>query len=191
MERRIFEMKDMKTRETENEFIIEGYFAKFDEPYEICPGWIETIQHGAFKRYLENELNEVKVLWNHNHDLVLGSRINKTAILSEDNIGLHGKVVINRNDTDATNSYHRISRGDVSGCSFGFDVYNSDDYYDDKDIYHTVIREVYPLYEVSPCVFPAYESTTIQARAKDKLADLTKKRNIIWKQKMMSKLKGE
>lgn len=190
MERRTIQMHSMEKRETEDgKLYLEGYFARYNEPYEVCAGWVETIAPGAFSRVLA-EGKDIKALWNHNRDIVLGSTSAGTLELSDDIEGLPGKIEINQRDSDAMNAYARVDRGDVSGCSFGFDCI-WDDYVDSDGTYRTVIREVTALYEVSPCVFPAYESTSIQARERlMELKDAVKQREIDKKAQWRAKMKG-
>jgi phage head maturation protease len=45
------------------------------------------------------------------------------------------------------------------------------------------------LYEVSPCVFPAYAGTDISARSAGE-ADAVEIRNNKWRQRMLDRLKG-
>lgn len=190
MEKRVLTLGKMQKREADGKIFLEGYFARFNEPYEVCAGWIETINPGAFSRYLATD-GDTKALWNHNTDLVLGSTKAGTLSLAETNEGLFGVIEINRNDSDAMNAYARIERGDVTGCSFGFDCI-MDDFYDDEGNFRTVIREVYPLYEVSPCTFPAYESTSIEARSRlDAMKEAKERKHEAWKETMLNKLRGE
>ena len=168
MEQRILNMKDVKTREEGGKRYLEGYFAVFGETYQVFDGWTETIERGAFARYLASG-EDVKVLWNHDANIVLGSTGNGTASLREDEKGLYGSVEINENDQDAVNAYARIARGDVNGCSFGFDVARQEEWWDDDGVYHTKLTEIDPLYEVSACTFPAYKATSISARNKNSL----------------------
>lgn len=198
MEQRIFKMKGAKIREAgDGKRYLEGYFAVFNEPYKVCDGWVETVAPGAFARYLASGA-DTKVLWNHDTNLVLGSTANRTAALHEDETGLFGSVEINEKDQDALNVYARISRGDVDGCSFGFEIARQEEWWDGDDVYLTKIMEVDPLYEVSPCTFPAYTATSISARSKKDLetakarrkeAENLKKKE--WREKMISRLKGE
>ncbi|MFR5876330.1 MAG: HK97 family phage prohead protease [Eubacterium sp.] len=195
MQHRMLELKDFKTRSSENgNPIIEGYFSKFNEEYQICSDWIEVIRPGAFRNFLATNA-DVKILWNHNTDIVLGSRSNGTLVLNEDEIGLYGSCEINQNDTEAMNCYERIKRGDITGCSFGFDIKEFNESIDENEIYRTEILEVNPLYEVSPCTFPAYESTEIYARNKENIEIIRskhKKRNFeLWKKGILSKLHKE
>lgn len=197
MEQRILQMKDMKTREENGKRYLEGYFAVFGEPYQVWDGWVETIERGAFARYLASG-EDVKVLWNHDSNIVLGSTGNSTAALREDETGLFGSVEINEADQEAVNGYARVSRGDVTGCSFGFDIARQEEWWDEDGVYHTKITEVDPLYEVSPCTFPAYKATSISARnqesfenAKERFETAKERKMNEWRESMRSRLKGE
>ena len=95
--------------------------------------------------------------------------------------------MINPNDTDAVNIYERVKRGDVSQCSFGFDILDEEtEFIENSDAIHWTIKAV-KLYEVSVVTFPAYEETYVSARSKsaDKMRE-----NQAWKIKMHRKLKG-
>lgn len=197
LEHRTMQMSGMEIREENGKRRLEGYFAVFDQPYEVYPGWIETIAPGAFSRALASG-QDVKVLWNHNPDIVLGSTGNKTADLREDQRGLFGGTDINEQDQDAKNAYARIDRGDVNGCSFGFEVSRMEESWDEDGTYRTRILEVSPLYEVSPCTFPAYTQTSITSRAQEQLAEVReklenarKKKRDQWRKSMKARLKGE
>lgn len=187
----------MKIREEDGRRRLEGYFSVFDQPYEVVPGWVETIAPGAFERALASG-QDVKVLWNHDSNIVLGSTANHTADLREDARGLLGGTDINENDQDAKNAYARVDRGDVTGCSFGFEISRMEESWDDDGTYRTRILEAYPLYEVSPCTFPAYAQTSITARAqeqleaaKEKLQEAKERKRNEWRERMIARLKGE
>lgn len=186
-------MTGARQREENGKRYLEGYFARFGEPYNICDGWIETIRPGAFREALEAP-DDIKALWNHNVDLVLGSRSAGTLTLSEDDKGLLGRIEINEKDSDATNAYARVERGDVDGCSFGFEAEFAESE-DEAGNYRTEIVRVTRLYEVSPCSFPAYESTSIAARSRERLQTIQTERRAArlkeWRAAMHKKLKGE
>lgn len=197
MEQRVLKMKDPVTREENGKRYLEGYFAVFNEQYQVWDGWVETIAPGAFARYLASGA-DVKVLWNHDSNIVLGSTGNGTASLREDEVGLFGSVEINEADQEAVNAYARIIRGDVDGCSFGFDIARMEEWWDEDSVYHTRITEVDPLYEVSPCTFPAYKGTSISARNKENLEDARSRYQAAqeqkrkeWRENMLTRLKGE
>lgn len=197
MEHRTMRMEGMKIREEDGKRRLEGYFSVFDQPYEVVPGWVETIAPGAFDRALRSG-RDVKVLWNHDTNIVLGSTENHTAELREDARGLFGGVEINENDQDAKNVYARVDRRDVTGCSFGFEISRMEESWDEDGTYRTRIMEVFPLYEVSPCTFPAYTQTSVTARAKEtleaakkKLAQAKEEKQKEWRANMLARLKGE
>lgn len=177
---------EFKTREDGENLAIEGYFAVFDSVYEIAPGMSESIAPGAFDNTLSGD---IRALINHDTTLVLGRTKANTLQLKADNHGLWGHIDINRNDTDAMNLYNRVQRGDVDQCSFGFNIVNEETDFREDGSVHWTIREV-ELFEVSPCTFPAYEETNIAARSRER-EDLIRRRNTAWKERMLTKLKGE
>lgn len=100
-----------QTREAEDGYHIEGYFAVFNSIYEIFPGATESIAPGAFSQTLGND---IRALIDHETRLVLGRNKAGTLTLREDSRGLWGDIRINPNDQDAMNLYERVRRGEVS-----------------------------------------------------------------------------
>ena len=149
--------------------VIACHFAVFNTPTELWPGCIEQIAPGAFASSLGLD---VRGLINHETRLVLGRTSAGTLSLGEDEIGLYGEIKINEHDSDAMNLYARVQRGDVSQCSFGFDIL-AEDYVvsPDGQTCTWTIRDV-RLWEVSVVTFPAYEATSAIARASDNAASL-------------------
>lgn len=152
-----------QTREAEGGPIIEGYFAVFNSDYEIWPGAIEQVAPGAFTSALGGD---IRALADHDTRIVLGRTTAGTLELREDEKGLYGIIRINPEDQEAMNLYHRVQRGDVTQCSFGFDIVAEDYEHrpDGSDLW--TIRDVV-LYEVSVVTFPAYAETSVQARKDD------------------------
>ncbi len=165
---------------------IEGYFAVFGSQYELWDGAYETIAPTAFDGALEAD---IRCLTDHNTRLVLGRTTAKTLTLQVDEKGLWGSVEINQDDQDALNLYARVQRGDVSQCSFGFDILEEDTEQLPDGGIHWIIRRV-KLYEVSIVTFPAYEETSVTARKKD-FEVITHRRIEAWRQRMKARLKGE
>ena len=176
---------EFKTREDGEELRIEGYFAVFNSNYDIGPGMSESIAPGAFSNTLAED---IRALVNHDTTLVLGRTSAHTLELREDNHGLWGGISINPKDTDAMNLYERVKRGDVSQCSFGFEIVREDTEISENGDVHWTIQEV-RLYEVSCCTFPAYESTNISAREAQR-DELLKRERDAWKTKMKERLKN-
>lgn len=187
MEQRYYNMHDILTRSEGDDLTVEGYFAVFDDVYHVCKGATESIRAGAFTESINGD---VRALYNHNTDIVLGRTSAQTLELRQDDKGLWGRIKINKNDSEAVNIYERIARGDITGCSFGFDIESEETENRDDGTVHWTITKVAPLYEVSPCVFPAYEGTSIGTRAKE-LENIKKREAEAWKIKMTSRLKGE
>lgn len=175
-----------KTRDDNNEPIIEGYFAVFNSVYELWDGATESIAPGAFDNTISGD---IRALINHDTTLVIGRTTAGTLELKVDSRGLWGRIKINPNDQDALNIHARVERGDVSGCSFGFFIVSEEtDYRADGSI-HWTITEV-DLFEVSCCTFPAYEETSISARANE--YEVIKKRSTdAWREEMRKRLSHE
>lgn len=186
MEHRYIPLDKIETREDGEDLYIEGYFAVFNSNYELWPGATESIAPGAFD---DSVSDDVRALYNHNTDLVLGRTSAGTMEIKQDSRGLWGRVKINREDSDAMNAYARIQRGDITGCSFGFDIAAQETDYRDDGTVHWTITRISPLYEISPCTFPAYQDTTVNARKKD-LDEIRQKKSEVWKKRALERLHG-
>ena len=176
---------NFQTREVDGRKYIEGYFAVFGAKYHLWDNAYETIDRGAFDL---DEDRDVRALTNHDTTLVLGRTTNGTLMLRVDDHGLWGSVEVNENDQDAVNAHARVERGDVSQCSFGFDILDEELMREDgNDVWH--IRKV-KLYEVSICTFPAYAETEVKTR-QNELETIKKRKAEAWRSEMLKKLKGE
>lgn len=164
---------------------IEGYFSVFGQNYELWKGATESIDPHAF----DNALNDdIRALVDHKTELVLGRTTAGTLRLRVDEHGLYGVIDINEDDTDATNMYARVVRGDVNQCSFGFDILDEEETVNPADgSVHWTIKAV-KLYEVSVCTFPAYEGTHVEARRAD-FENIKKRELDAWKARMKARLK--
>ena len=177
---------ELRARQADSEMKIEGYFAVFGARYELFDGVYETVERGAFAG---ETTGDVRALVNHDTTLVLGRVPAGTLILREDEKGLWGEITINPADGDAVNLYERVKRGDVTQCSFGFDIIDQDvEWTPDGRVKAWHIRKV-KLYEVSVVTFPAYEETGVEARKKDAEAE-KRARGQKWRAEAIRKLKG-
>lgn len=162
--------------------VIEGYFSVFGDVYPIWDGEEETIDPHAFDDALEDD---IRALIDHDTRLVLGRTQAGTLRLRVDEHGLWGEIDVNPDDMDAMNLYARIKRGDVSNCSFGFDILEEDFEQRDNAVRWT-IRKV-KLYEVSCVTFPAYKQTEVTARAEKRREN--KKRQVeAWRARMKGRI---
>jgi len=121
-------------------------------------GWFrEQVAPGAFSESLKTD--DIRSLWNHDTNIVLGRNRAQTLKLWEDDIGL--AVEITPPDTQLVRDLvESIARGDVSQMSFGFQVLRQTwvEEEDEKDL--RIIDKV-KLWEVSPVTFPFYEDTDV------------------------------
>ena len=162
IETRVF-TNDFEIRETGDSMTLTGYAARFNEPSEPLP-FIERIAPGAFKRSLRAK-NDIKLLWNHDSSMVLGSTRAGTLRLSEDDKGLFVEADL-PSTSFGLDAKISIQRGDVTGFSFGFTVPPNGDTWNSEGTERT-LKSV-RLLEVSTGVaFPAYPSTngTAQVRS--------------------------
>lgn len=154
-----------ETREADGRRILCGYFARFDDRYNMWPDFYETIDPHAFDESLTG--GDIRALINHDPTLVLGRTKADTLTLRADDVGIWGEIPVNEADTDAMNCYARVQRRDVDQCSIGFELDwdgGSIEYINEPGgVTHSVVRKA-TLWEVSICTFPAYEGTSVEAR---------------------------
>jgi len=161
--------QDLEIRQDGDGMTLRGYAAVFNSPSQPLP-FIETIERGAFRDSL-NSRNDIKLLWNHDTSIVLGSTRAGTLKLAEDERGLY--VEANLPDTQAgRDAVISIQRGDVTGFSFGFRVAAGGDTWINSN--ERVLKRV-NIHEVSVGVaFPAYLGTEGTANVRS-VPDLTGK----------------
>lgn len=174
-----------QTREEGSERRIEGYFSVFGPEYELWPGASESVDPHAFDAVLQDD---VRALIDHDTRLVLGRTTAGTLTLRVDDHGLFGSILVNPDDQDAMNLYARVQRGDVSQCSFGFDILDEEYVHRDDGTDHWTIKAV-KLYEVSVCTFPAYQDTEVQARRED-LKTIRRRELDLWKENLSKRLEA-
>lgn len=185
METRYLPLQEVTTRSSEDGSpILEGFFVRYGDVYEIAPGATESIAPGAFAESIHGD---VRALYNHNTDIVLGRTGAGTLMLEDRTEGLWGRITVNPKDSQAMDAYQRIARADVSGCSFGFEIEKESTEIKDDGSVHWTIEKVNPLYEVSACAFPAYQATSIHARERD-LEEIKQRQREAWREKMKARL---
>lgn len=163
IERRSFAVDSLKieTRDDEKQ-IIRGHAAVFNQLSEDLGGFREQVAPGAFTEAIERD--DVRALFNHDANFVLGRTLSKTLRLSEDARGL--AIEIDPPDTQAARDLLvSISRGDVSQMSFGFTIRpgGQDWAKDDEGRTIRTLKKV-RLFDVSPVTYPAYPQTDVALR---------------------------
>jgi HK97 family phage prohead protease len=165
MEKRTsFLTSQFRAAEVEDKLFIEGYFIKYGVETNLFDDVYEEMDAQSVTRSLKE--NDIRALFNHDTNLLLGRTGNETVTLESREIGLWGSIEINQDDPDAMGAYARVKRGDVPGCSFGFFPLKQEKVKREGGGTKFIMREI-DLHEVSPCVFPQYTQTEISARKRD------------------------
>lgn len=144
---------------------IVGHAAVFDSTITLYPGVKERVAKGAFLDSIEKD--DVRVLFNHDPNYVLGRNKNGTLKLSEDSTGLLYEV--EPPDTQqARDVVALIKRGDISQNSFGFRIVDQSW---DEESDGTLVRTLnkVKLFDVSPVTYPAYPTTDLKLRTEEDL----------------------
>jgi uncharacterized protein len=156
---------ELRVRRDENNPVkIEGYAAVFDRDSENM-GFIERIAPGAFKNALKK--SDVRALFNHDSNIILGRLSAGTLELKEDKKGLFMSVTPPDTQLVRDMVLTPIERGDITQQSFGFNIKTDEWKNLDKDVPTRTIMEVNELFDVSPVTFPAYPDTEVALRSLD------------------------
>ncbi|MGI6593690.1 MAG: HK97 family phage prohead protease [Christensenellales bacterium] len=162
-EYRTLPMTELRTEEKDGVKMICGHAAVFDSWSETLGTLFpfkEKVRAGAFLKSIEKD--DIRALFNHDANHVLGRNKAGTLELEEDENGLFVRI-LPPNTQWARDLQVSILRGDISQMSFGFVV--------EKDEWSTVdgidTRELIEvkLFDVSPVTFPAYAQTDVAVRA--------------------------
>lgn len=160
-------------RRADEKPVLIGYAAVFyraddsGTEFEMWPGAVERIMPGAFDSAL-SRADDVRALFNHDTDHVLGRTSAGTLRLSVDSVGLRYEIDL-PDSQFARDLAESIERGDISGSSFSFrDLKRT--WIDDAKT-PLEIREVHDveLFDVGPVTFPAYDaaSVTVAQRSRE------------------------
>jgi HK97 family phage prohead protease len=159
IERRTFTVQDVEARQAEDGTMrLRGYAAVFNDPSVPMP-FIETIAPGAFRKTL-SETPDVRLLINH-EGLPLARTKNGTLTLTEDDRGLFMDAVI-ADTSEGRDLYKLVERGDVDQMSFAFRVIRQK--YNDDRSQRTLTEVSLADGDVSVVTYPAYPTTTVEAR---------------------------
>jgi HK97 family phage prohead protease len=162
MERRAFKCDFRSAKAADGKITFMGHAAVFDTPQDM--GWfVEEIKKGAFSIAIKED--DVRALFNHNPDHVLGRNIAGTLRMKEDDQGL--AVEIDGPDTQLARDLKvSVDRGDITQMSFAF-VIKKAEYDFDVEPNKRTILEV-KLYDVSIVTYAAYPQTDVSARTFEK-----------------------
>lgn len=161
IERRTFKVEVRKSGDGRK---ISGTAVVFNQRSENLGGYVEQIDPSAFD---DCDMSDVRCLFNHSDNHVLGRTASKTLTLSSDANGLGFEC-----DPPDT-SYARdlaacMDRGDIDQCSFSFSVpLGGADWSEDQSTGATVrtVKKISRLWDVSVVTFPAYPQTSSEIRS--------------------------
>lgn len=170
LERRTYELLSLtiETREENQSRAIVGHAAVFDTIGD--GGWFrEKIAPGAFKSSLKKD--DVRALFNHDPNFVLGRNKAGTLSMKEDDKGLW--VEIDPPDTQyARDLMTSIERGDINQMSFAFEIIKeSRENSESKTEPPTFTLEEVKLWDVSPVTYPFYKETDVSVNSRSAWAE--------------------
>ncbi|QDV67185.1 Caudovirus prohead protease [Rosistilla carotiformis] len=151
------------------------YYREGDESteYWLWDDIVERIRPGAFDRSIA-EQQDVRGLFNHDPNQVLGRTASGTMRLRSDAVGLAYEIDDDPNSPMHVNIGRMIDRGDVSGSSFWFRPSRVS--WTETDDYAVRWIEDVDLYDVGPVTFPAYDGAS-SGRSADAEAIVTELAN--------------
>lgn len=123
-------------------------------------GFVEMIAPGAFAGALTPGA-DVLCFRDHKEFLLMGRTKSGTLSLADTADGLTWECIL-PNSSDADALYESVSRGDLDANSFGFCCVEDSVEWVGDELVRTVISA--ELMEISPCSFPAYESSSVSLR---------------------------
>jgi uncharacterized protein len=135
----------------------------YNKPSNGLP-WTETIAPGAFADALKPDA-DVLLLRDHAQDKLLSRTLSKTLVLEDTPVGLKFTANLSSNNTVALDTVDSISRGDLSGVSFGFNVNPGGDVWSDDGQKVTRSLQSVNLHEISVTSFAVYPSSQVSLRS--------------------------
>ena len=171
LERRNFANSEIRVANSESREVV-GYASVFTDSEgntalsENLGGFREKIDPSAFDNVLDND---VRALFNHDPNLILGRTTAGTLSLSVDERGLKYNFTA-PDTTTGRDLMVSLERGDVTQSSFGFIVEEDDWTEDENGMTIRTIKKVGRLLDVSPVTYPAYPSADDLTLAKRSLA---------------------
>ena len=142
---------------------LSGYASIFNSEAPLGD-FVEVVRRGAFAKSLASGTN-VRALWHHQHDALLGTTRSGTLKLEEDAHGLRFDLAL-PDTSHGRDLAVLVERGDVAGCSFGFRVPEGGDRWEERA--GQLVREPLnvDLFEPPLASDPAYADTTVAKRSR-------------------------
>jgi uncharacterized protein len=165
IERRVVTGAELRAKTSDSAPKLAGYAALFNTASDDLGGFTEVIMPGAFRGAIPK--SDIRALFNHDPNFVMGRNKAGTLTVAEDNRGLSMEV------TPPDVQWVRdllvsVERGDIDQMSFGFRVAKGGDewLYTDDAVTRT-ITEIEELFDVAVVTYPAYPDTDVAVRSLD------------------------
>jgi len=162
---------EVEARAKGSSIYVEGYASVFESRSGNLGGFVEKVRNTAFNKTVKEA--DVRALWNHDPQYVLGRSSAKTLELAVDNNGLYYRALL-PNTSYGKDLAELLERRDVRESSFTF--FKVQDEWD-------LTEEGYPqrslvevgLIDVAPVTFPAYDDATSGVARRAALDGLAKR----------------
>lgn len=152
---------ELRKEEGNKDFIV-GHAAVFNKRSLLLFGYFfEYIARNSFTKSIEED--DIRALFNHEPNLVLGRNRSGTLLLEEDDVGLRMKIRL-PDTTLGKDLRVSVDRGDITQASFGFDTIEDEWDKDSDGVWVRTLRKA-RLWDVSPVTFPAFTDTDVALRS--------------------------
>lgn len=162
---------EVESRAQGSNIYVEGYASVFEKRSGNLGGFVEKVRNTAFNKTVKE--SDVRALWNHDPQYVLGRSSAKTLELSVDNNGLYYRALL-PNTTYGRDLAELLERRDVRESSFTF-FKVQDDWGLTEDGYPERSLIEVGLIDVAPVTFPAYDDATSGVARRAALDGLAKR----------------
>lgn len=162
---------EVEARAKGSNIYVEGYASVFEKRSGNLGGFVERVKPTAFNKTIKEA--DVRALWNHDPQYVLGRSGAGTLELSIDQSGLYYRSLL-PNTSYAKDLAELLERRDVRESSFTFFKVQDEWGYTTDGYNERSLVEV-GLIDVAPVTFPAYEDATSGVARRNALMGLAKR----------------
>lgn len=161
LERRTFN-GDVEVRAMEDgRQVAVGYAARFNTFSQNLGGFVEVVEPTAFNQTVQQA--DVRALYNHEPNMLLGRMSSGTLRLEVDEVGLRYELDLPPTQLGKDLAV-LMARGDISGSSFGFQTIE-DGWGETPDGFPMRSLKQVALRDVGPVTFPAYTAADVALRS--------------------------
>lgn len=161
---------EIQTDSQSGEMVLEGTPIVFDKPALIktpTGTYTEVVKRSALDGL---KLNDTRLLVSHDMNRIPLAKSPKTMDLWVDDVGLHMRATLPDTE-EARSCFQAVSRGDMTGMSFGFTCSNQGNDYDVNTRTRT-INKIDKVLEFSIVNYPAYQEASVEARSQIQEAEI-------------------